>query len=110
VIEMPPVVLENGNIRLHVQEGLQIPLQFTDDEGERRDVSTSAMFFEVHAGGTKHRWPLITGVELDEMWLQVPPGALDFLLGKRGDFIFIDESTESPIVFWEGNIMVVGWK
>ncbi len=42
------------------------------------------------------------------MWLQVPPGALDFLLGKRGDFIFIDESTESPIVFWEGNIMVVG--
>jgi hypothetical protein len=103
----PPIVNEDGNILLHNQEGVRIPIKFTDAQGAPRNMSSIVVSFRTKLGKVKN---LVAGETTDTLYLEFLPEEFGALyLGKAVDFIVREESVPEKPLVWTGKVLVSGW-
>jgi hypothetical protein len=106
VIQEPAIVTDDGNIRIHNQEGARIPLFFEHDDGTPRDMREATVAFLCPTG---LRRVLIPGVQNHELILALEPNEFSAHIGRSVKFIVRDESvTERPVI-WRGQVFPEGW-
>ena len=45
IVNIPPIVNDQGNINVHKDEGCQIPIVLQDEDGNEQDASSIPLFF-----------------------------------------------------------------
>lgn len=102
---LTPFIDENGNMQLHAREGGIAVLEFQEDDGTPRDMTTAQVFFEVPG----FRKELSAGEQPSQRILIINRGDLVNFLNKVSDFIILDETGAVPHVIIEGKVVVTGW-
>ena len=106
MLNMPPLVTEAGDLRVHGREGIYLPFVFQQDDGSPRDMTGADVRFELE-GFTK---ALVAGDEADQMVLVIDQGELPDTIGRVVPFIVLDYSGATPHPVWEGNLIQTGWR
>lgn len=102
---LTPFIDSDGNMRLHAREGGLAVLDFQEDDGTPRDMTSAALFFEVEG----FRKELAPGEAPSQRILVVDRGDLSGFVGQVNDFIILDETGEVPHVLIEGKVIISGW-
>ena len=92
-------------MQLHAREGGLAVLEFQEDDGTPRDMTTAELFFEVEG----FRKALTAGETNNTRVLTIERGDLTQFLHKVTDYIIIDETGSVPHVLIEGKVVVTGW-
>lgn len=100
-------VQDNGDIRLHGQEGILVVFEFTTDTGAPRVMTGASVLFKTQTF-TK---ALTAGDETNRMVLTLTATDLpDNLLNKKTPYIILDNTTPSlPQVILSAEVVVSGW-
>lgn len=100
-VNIPPIVNDQGNINVHVQEGASIPISIQDEGGTEVDASTMPLFFIC---GAFRKALEANPNDAEGRMLHITPD--DLLTIVHGEnFVVSDETNEDqPILRWEGRI------
>jgi hypothetical protein len=102
----PSIITEEGNIRIHNQEGARIPIFFEDENGDPRVMGGVTVAF---IGEHGFRRVLEEGVAANEKVLKLRPGDFADQVDKMFEFVVRDESIEEMPTLWRGRVIVEGW-
>lgn len=99
-------IQENGDIRLHGQEGILIVFEFTTDSGAPRSMVGATVLFKTQT----YSKPLVAGEAAHQMILQLRASDLtpDFL-NRKTPYIILDNSGTVPHVVMNAELVVTGW-
>ena len=104
-ISIPPLVNDQGNINVHINEGCQIPISDRGTDGNEINISTAPMYFI--AGGFRKALDLDPNNALGRMLVLTPANLTAIVHGSP--FVIADETNPAmPINRWEGRIFKRG--
>lgn len=94
-------------ISFHAKTGVRIIYDFTNADGTPRDMSGLSVKLYVNNGFSK---PLtIDPVDTSKMIMVLRGSEVPAIVGKRGDYVVIDESGDPPTEVAAGPLVVTGW-
>ena len=100
-VNIPPIVNDQGNINVHVEEGASIPIILQDDEGNEIDSSSTPLFF---ISGAFRKALEANPNDAAGRLLHITPDDLVTII-HGANFVVSDETNvEQPILRWEGKI------
>ena len=100
-------IQDNGDIRLHGQEGIVVVFEFTDNLGAPRVMTGATVLFKTET----YSKALTAGIATNQMVLTIGPTDLpDVLLNKKTPYIILDNTTPAvPQVILTADVVVTGW-
>lgn len=105
VINLPPIVNDQGNINIHKDEGAKIPLSVQNDAGVDIDASAIPLFFV--SGAFRKALDLDPNDAEGRMIVLTPVDLAAIVHGAH--FRVVDEADPTmPIIRWEGRIFKRG--
>jgi hypothetical protein len=97
-----------GNILIHYREGANIPISYTDEDGESIDLSGSQYYFEIE-GILRKLLPTDPDDPTGKI-LRISRNEAALIPRLGASFIVIDETDPDDLhIVWEGKIIPRGW-
>lgn len=99
-------IQDNGDIRLHGQEGIVVVFEFTTDTGAPRVMTGASVLFKTETFSKA----LVAGDLTNQMVLLLTATDLPVgFLNKKTPYIILDNSGTVPQVILSAEVVVTGW-
>lgn len=99
-------IQDNGDIRLHGQEGILVVFEFTTDTGAPRVMTGATVTFKTKT----YSKALTAGDATNRMVLTLTPADIpDDLLNVKTPYIILDQSGSVPHVIMSAELVITGW-